>query len=143
MISVLSLLIPLVFVVSILGRPISPEANDDIPTTVELSEATFTVETGEAGVFTGQQAMVYRILETSDGQRRAIELSATESLRIPELLVYWSPNSNAESLSGDHVLLGSWPVTFTRTFELPVSTPGAIVLYSLSQQEVVASTPLN
>ena len=143
MISVLSLLVPLVFVVSILGRPISPEANDDIPSTVELPETIFTAETGEAGIFTGQPAMRYRILETADGQRRAIELSATESLRIPELLVYWSSNSNAESLSDNHVLIGSWPVTFTRTFELPVSAPGAIVLYSLSQQEVVASTPLN
>ncbi len=143
MIGVLSLLIPLVFVVSILGRPTSPEANADIPSVVESLASTFTMETGEAGLFAEQPAMNYRILETSDGQKRAIELSASEPLRIPELLVYWSPNSNAESLSNNHVLLGTWPVTFTRTFELPESAPGAILLYSLSQQEVVASTPLN
>lgn len=142
----LSILVPVLFVISLLARQAPPEPNTEIPLSVESMDSGFIASSGEPGTFTAQPSMHYRVLNHQSGQRTAIELSTSEHIRLPELLVYWSPTLNAESLPSDHSLLGSWPVTFTRVFELPEraqGTSGAIILYSLSQQSIVASTPIN
>ena len=139
----LAILLPILFMVSLLARQAPPEPNSSIPRLHDSVIGEFASTSGVSGTFAAQPAISYRIL---GNQAAAIELSASETLRLPELLVYWSPQTRASTLPEDRVLLGSWAVTTTRVFELPtraVGPLGGITLYSLSQQEVVASTPLN
>ena len=143
MIFILALLVPILFVVSLMARQDPPDPNSSMPRLYDAVIGEFTASSGMSGVFDAQPAITYRLL---GNQAAAVELATTEVLRLPELLVYWSPENPSGFLPEDRVLLGSWAVTSTRVFKLParaVGPTGAITLYSLSQQEVVASTPLN
>lgn len=139
----LALLVPILSVAGLMARQAPPDPNSSMPRLYDAVIGEFAASSGVDGVFDAQPAITYQIL---GNQAAAIELSTTEVLRLPELLVYWSLENPAGSLPEDGVLLGSWAVTSTRVFELParaVGPLGAITLYSLSQQEVIASTPLN
>ena len=147
MIFVLAVLVPVLFVVSLMARQAPPDPNSEIPHSFDSVSSNYTTPGGVSGTFAAQPAIAYRTMESQASNRTAIELSTTERLRLPELLVYWSAEDVSTSLPEDRVLLGSWAVTSARIFELPErasGSSGTVTLYSLSQQNVVASaTPLN
>ena len=143
---VLALFVPILFVMSLLSRQTSQETNAIIPLSYDSPETGYEYSTEQA--FGTHPSITFRRLEKSPAGTLAIELAALEPLRLPELLVYWAPNAStsAEKVPDDGVLLGAWAVTSSRIFELPEKIEefsGTILLYSLSQQAVLASTPLN
>ncbi len=77
----------------------------------------------------------------------ALELQPREDFKAPDVLVYWSPrNSGAdEELLREAYLLGALAGKQKRRWLLPeaaLQAEGALILYSLGHQQVLATTAL-
>lgn len=90
-----------------------------------------------------KQAIQTRLLRTGPGLGQlAIELSAMDRIVRPDVLVYWVPGEKRveNSLPDDAFLLGSFEPSIATPLTLPEPTlnrTGALVLYSLADQEIV------
>lgn len=146
MILALSFIVPILFVASLVARQAPPGPNEEIPLAFESTASGFVQESEQA--FAAQPAITYQVLKDPATDALALNLSSEEPLRWPEALVFWTPErmDNADALPEDRVLLGTWAATSARTYALPQraqGNSGSIVLYSLSQQDVLASGTLN
>jgi hypothetical protein len=89
-------------------------------------------------------AIQTRLLRTDpDSGQLAIELLALDQIVRPDLLVYWVPGQAKieNSLPGDAFLLGSFEQSMPTPLTLPAPAAqqaGALVLYSLADQELIA-----
>ena len=77
------------------------------------------------------------------GASRTVALDTRGEPVVPDALVYWSPaEGDGESLAPDSVFLGSLPADALRTFAVPGTGSGRVVVYSLAWQRVVRSLPV-
>lgn len=87
-----------------------------------------------------------RLLRTGPGLGQlAVELSGMDRIVRPDVLVYWVPGEKkaGDSLPDDAFLLGSFAPSIATPLTLPESAlnqTGALVLYSLADQEIIASS---
>ncbi len=136
LIATLTVVVPVLFVVALTGRPAGP-AIGTLP--AELAEtARGRVESEHDDLFA--HPIITRIRATD--AEWLVELQPREPLAKPELLVYWT----AEATSGDErlpagaYLIGSLAGTRSRVYTMPEQTlgqAGRLLLYSLGHQEVV------
>jgi hypothetical protein len=114
----LALALPLAVAVALVARP--PEPRNPEPLAAALREP-----------------------ESSRTTGRSVELDTRGEPVVPDALVYWSPGeSDGESLTSDSVFLGSLPTDAVRTFAVPGTDSGRVVVYSLAWQRVVRSHPV-
>lgn len=148
MITVLAVGIPVVFLAA-LGARTPPPTTEELPSTV--------VDRGRVPGMAADQE-ISDFFSTTDGAPAVtLRLWASElviaglepeaPLTAPDVLVYWSPSAEGDStmdaLPDDARLLGPLPGHGDRAFPLPTgSAEGALILYSLGWQEVVASRAL-
>ena len=147
MTAVLAIVVPILFIAGIWHRDIEPALNESVPTSFESQASRFTSVVTETQQLSSDPSLTYRLIaETSESKRVAVELNASGNQRLPALLVYWTPSLEVESqFPEESVLVGHWAVTKSGVFELPVRAAeekGSILLYSLAQQEMVASSRL-
>ena len=84
------------------------------------------------------------LADTAPPTRAGIELLPMDDPREPDLLVYWSRDP-ADSNPVDAQLIGSMDGRRRRVFVLPddaLDHGGALLLYSLAHQKLVAAAPL-
>lgn len=144
MIFALSVIVPILFMASLFARQAPPEPNEEIPLSFDPPAADFSLESEHT--FVAEPAITYKVLRDQGSNTLALELSSTKPLRWPEVLVYWVSESNVDALPESRVLLGTWAATSARTYALPPDaggSAGGVLLYSLSQQDVLASGMLN
>ena len=91
-----------------------------------------------------KRAIQTRLLRTDPGSGQlAVELLAMEPIVRPDLLVYWVPGEPQfqNLLPDDAFLLGSFEQSIPTSLRLPAPATkqtGALVLYSLADQELIA-----
>ena len=142
----LSVLLPAGFVLGIATRKAVPLAAS-LPSTL----------TGDAPRYGGvlwtredlwqKSSIRTRLLADTSNNRLGVELEPREEIARPDMLVYWIPGEarNQDKLPDNAVLLGTLTVHPVRALALPPGAgrkTGALVLYSLADQEIVeASKP--
>ncbi len=95
-----------------------------------------------------QQAIRTRLLsDKTDGKRFAVELSPVNNIIKPDVLVYWLPGDPKieETLPDNATLLGAFIQTNPTPLPLrgeTASKSGVLVLYSLTDHEVIAVSKL-
>jgi len=86
-----------------------------------------------------------RLLTDSTQSTLALEVTASEPIVKPDVLLYWIPGNPEiqEILPNDAILLGAWLQDPVRPLNVPPAIKGSqgkLVLYSLADHEIVNST---
>ena len=138
--TVIGILLPAVFVAGIAAR--KPVPTTALPNSLISAEETFSVNQWDRhDLFTNIAIRVQLLREASNTNRIAIQMSAPKDFVKADLLVYWLPVESTlkDNIPEDAVLLGA----FVSGLPLPMSPamagkPGALVLYSLADHEIVS-----
>ena len=141
LIAVLAVVVPVLFVVALTGRPTAP-VTADLAAEIAAPPAG-RVESEQGDLF--DYPITTRVRSSESGWW--VELEPREAIVKPEVLVYWTPESSAarDRLPSDAFLLGALAGTRPRAFEVPsraLGQAGRLWLYSLGHQEVVDSAAL-
>jgi hypothetical protein len=88
-----------------------------------------------------------RLLADESGAQLAVELAPKEAIVLPDVLVYWVPGETAvrNTLPDSAFLLGTLSANPPRPLPLPPDASrrqGALILYSLADQEIVETSRL-
>ena len=83
-----------------------------------------------------------RLLSDPVTSNLALEVTATTSIVLPDILLYWAPGTSKldDSLPSDAVLLGAWMQEPANPVAVPQLTKldrGRLILYSLADHEIV------
>ena len=139
----LAVALPVVFIAGSSLRPDVPRVGDeaeDLLLAFDYPRSDATPVLRNSGDF---EVAVLR----SPEQSAEVFLRPRVSALRPDVLVYWTAGSDAtDVLPTDAVLIGGLAGTRARLLELPPAfedTPGAIALYSLGHQEVIATIALD
>ena len=137
----LAAVLPVLSVAALAARPDEPLA-ERLPSSL-AAPAAGEVE-ADLGELLADPAVAVRA--RTDGAAWRLELDPARPIALPEVLVYWSASPSAGGgLPEDAYLLGGLAGDRARSFALPADAlgrAGALVLYSLGHQQVVASTRL-
>lgn len=148
MIFLLAGIVPILFIAALLLRGPLPPENAEIPDPPADALA-FTEPISQQTAIASHPGLSYQLF-SKDNQandrhnnqnNRAIRLTAAETVRLPTLLIYWSPD---QTVSNGR-LMGSWAVSTPGWFAIPeIASPasGWIVLYDLAKRESVAAIQL-
>jgi len=141
MLIVLGVFLPVAFAIGIAARKPVPDMTS-LPKELVTSRQKFAATEWErADLFTKAPIQVRLLRESAGAGHFAVEFSAAKDFVKPDLIVYWvagSPNT-VDQLPDNARLLG----VFSPSAPLPLPQPaasmtGALVLYSLADQEIVA-----
>jgi hypothetical protein len=136
----LALALPPAFALALASR--APEARnpESLPAALgERVERLVERETSPARL-TGPIAVAFGV---DTGGARAVELDTRGAPVVPDALVYWSAGAGAPAaLPAAAVFLGALPADAVRVFRLPADAAGAVVVFSLAWQTVVAAVPV-
>jgi hypothetical protein len=140
----LTVVLPTAFAVGIASRREAPISRSGVPG--------FSMEVGNqaevwsrADLWEGKTINT-RLLKTEHGSGLlAVGLEPKDRIIRPDVLVYWVPGERKihDSLPGDAFLLGSFEQASLNPLTLPEKTSaqtGMLVLYSLADQEVIATS---
>lgn len=139
MITVLSLVVPLLFFAALSQRP----QHDLNRTDVDRRD---TSQTERLTPFFDNSTIEGRLLH--EGASTKLQVTTLAAPRQPDLLLYWSPGPASADLPSaglpsDAVLLGPLPARAHRSYHLPPAiTDEHLLLYSLAHQELIDATPL-
>ena len=140
MVIVLGVFLPIAFAVGIAARKSVPDM-PALPKELVASPQTFAVTEWErADLFTKTPIQVRLLRESAGVAHFAVAFSAAKDFVKPDLIVYWvagSPNLT-DKLPDNARLLGAFDSSMA--LSLPpdaASGSGALVLYSLADQEIV------
>ncbi|MEM7350286.1 MAG: hypothetical protein AAF657_05740 [Acidobacteriota bacterium] len=138
----LAVVLPVLYIVALAGRQAEP-----IMAAVPSVLAVGTVAGGEAtaeGLAIEGLPVTARVVLS--GSSWTLELTPSEPLARPEVLVYWSDTAGpAERLPDGAYLLGAFGGVRAQAYavsEAVMGRPGSLVLYSLGHQEVLGSVAL-
>lgn len=138
--AVLGVLLPVGFAVGVAARkPVPVMAS--LPAEWVASPQTFAVtEWDRADLFTKAPLQVRLLREGAGAGRFAVQLSATNELAKPDVIVYWVGGSSnkTDALPDNARLLGAF--SSSAAFLLPSDAgpdTGVLVLYSLADHEIV------
>ena len=142
MFAVISVLLPVAFVVGIAAR--KPISTTTLSNVVPSADATFSIIQWERhDLFTNAALRVQLLRDASNTNHTAIQMSAPKDFVKADLLVYWLPaeSTHKDNIPDDAVLLGA----FVSGQLLPVPPAltvktGSLVLYSLADHEIIASS---
>ncbi len=139
MVILLSGIVPVLFIAALVFRPSPPPANTEIPNPLIAPDG-FTDVIGLLTPVQGFEDILYRLNGKPGTSIKAISLQAAQSVRLPELLIYWSINQDVSNGQ----LLGTWAVTAPGIFVFPESESGTgwIILYDLAKKQNVAAIQL-
>jgi hypothetical protein len=144
MITTLSVIIPTAFALGIARRSEMPSSSVN-PSTAPAEIKRYT-ELWSRNDLWEKAAVRTRLLKSSSNpQRLAIELASTKQIVRPDLLVYRVSGElrTSDTLPDNAVLLGSFTQAAAVQFELPGQPnrqTGVLLLYSLADQEIVATS---
>ncbi len=137
---VLGVFLPVAFIAGIAARKPVPTVEALPPALTAAPEHFETVEWDAAGLFAKSPIQTRLLRDQKDTGGFAVEFTADKNFVKPDLLVYWVAGHPmvADKLPESSALLGS----FTPSAALPLPTDalpagGALVLYSLADQEIV------
>jgi hypothetical protein len=139
MFAVICVLLPVAFVAGVAARK-------PLPTASPAGQETFLNQWDRRDLFANTVIRVQLLREASNTNHIAIQMSGPKDFVKANLLVYWLPAASTlkDTVPDDAVLLGA----FVSGQPLPTppaltGKPGALVLYSLADHEVVSvSQPL-
>lgn len=91
----------------------------------------------------GETELHCRVWPAKNGEDAVVELLGEEDLALPDVLLYWSPETSDDGgLGSGAYLLGSFHGTQVQRFNLPAAASldgldGILMLYSLAHSQVV------
>jgi len=138
MFAVIGCLVPITFVVSIAARK-------PVPSVTQLPPA-LTAQEGESGAMVWERADLFakvavsvRLNRTASGDF-TITCAAKGDFAKPDLIVYWATGvaTNVEALPDSATLLGAFNAGVLRVPATVAVQEGALILFSLADQEIVA-----
>jgi hypothetical protein len=138
---VIALLLPAAFIGGVAARRSVPQVTI-LPRELSFGTQAFdAIDDRRSELFTNSRVQI-RLWRERDTGRLAIGFVAAEDFVKPDLLVYWSasPDTKGGSLPADATLLGAFGAG---PLLLPVEatiSEGALILYSLANQEIVAGS---
>ena len=137
--TILAVVLPVFFVISLLGRRPMPVME---PMPLRPVDQSMPVTLADRSHLWSEWNVVTRIVaDQLPPTRLAVELIPHEYLKTPDPLLYWHPGSRqAGQLPGDAYLLGSISGMAVQRFVLPEAAfgaPGQLIIYSLAHQQVV------
>jgi hypothetical protein len=140
MLIVLGVFLPIAFAVGIAARKPVP-GMVSLPKELAVSQQKFAViEWERADLFTKTPIGVRLLRESAGAGQFAVEFSAAKDFVKPDLIVYWaagSPNTT-NALPESARLLGAFNSSVALVLpEDAASDNGALILYSLADQEIV------
>ena len=136
--AVLTVLLPLLFVVGIALRRTVPQS-ETLPPELSPQTVTFTATGYERDDLFAKSPIRVRLFRDHESGVLAVGLNASKEFLKPDLMVYWAsgnPTTN-DTLPSEAKLLGAFVST---TLMLPPetsTTDGRLILFSLANQEIV------
>ncbi len=144
----ITIILPVVFIAGLAVRKPIP-ATGNVPsasmTPLAISFPHLLFE--KSGLWTGLNIMTRVYADQQPAERLVVELHPQDYLKIPDLLVYWHPRPTIQKdkLPNDAYLLGALAGTQKLRFILPepaMTQDGALILYSLAHQKIIAAITL-
>ena len=137
----LALVVPLLLAVTQIWRPTVPPVADIDTALRPLAGIAPAVDWQPRRIITGRHSFqVQRLDDREDGQV-AVAIEPESVILKPELLVYWTPQTQvASQLDPTAVLVGSLAGTSRRLLMLPAAAStgdGNLLVYSFAHQEIV------
>ena len=137
--TVVGILLPVVFIAGVVARRTVPEPSR-LPRELSFTSAQTFTATGNKrdDAFENVPVGVQFWRELSTGQY-AVGFSAPKDFAKPDLIAYWIPGkpTNRTDLPANAVLLGSFVATALPLPAEATNTEGALILFSLGNQEIV------
>lgn len=136
--AVLGVVLPIAFVVGIAARKPAPTV-EALPAGLEAAfQNFFATEWKRDDLFAKVPAQVQLLRETTTS-RLAISFSAPNDFAKPDLLVYWAARNTSitDTLPENAQLLGAFSSAALPLPEAASITEGALVLFSLADNEIV------
>lgn len=142
----LGFLLPAAFVAGLAARHPVPVASA-LPAALAPESRRFDrVVWDRAGLWPQTAIRTLLLCNQSGGGGFAVELSAPAEIAGPDLLVYWVPGgtNSAPALPENAIFLGAFVQTKPAAIPLPgeAASNGALLLYSLADHEIVATSSL-
>jgi hypothetical protein len=138
----LAVFLPPLFAAAIMLRPTPPppQSIHDLGVTAKRLSGSAT----ELATLFPSLSIAGRI--RNDGTARQLELDVTQDLALPATALFWSAGSKAPSASPEGLqFIGSIYGPATLRYNLPAGVlanePGALILFSLTRSELIASAP--
>ena len=143
MIWTLAIIVPVLFVAALLARPTPPIADG---LALEATPAYPTEVNAWDDLWPSVPITTRLLADRMPAEQLAVELTPTEALLRPDVLVYWVPGEVQEAaLPETSYLLGALQGTEPQVWPLPEEAryvSGTLLLYSLPHDEVIAHTSL-
>lgn len=139
MVIALGIFLPVAFAVGITARKPVPSVTE-LPAALVATPQNFDAIKWERADLFSKSPVQFRLLrEQKDAGRFAITFSATKDFVKPDLIVYWvagNPNVT-DTLPANAILLGSFSATALPLSDEVAKSNGALILYSLADNEIV------
>jgi hypothetical protein len=135
---ILGMVLPVLFISGLLARhaPLSP--SDRTKGALKGSKVTGGTE---FVMNTGSTMHKVRLIEsTISGSDREFELIPDSGFLAPDVFLYWSPAKKESSIDPGAKLLGKFSPR--ERYRIPAGAGGYFVLYSVAQNQVLASIPI-
>ena len=138
MFATLGVLLPVVLIIGIAARQVTPTAEDLSPE-LSLQTQTFTATEYQRDDLFAKSRVKVRLWQDLNTGQYAVGLVAPNDFIKPDLLVYWlagQPNVSDELPAGA-TFLGAFVTTVLPLPDEATNKEGALILYSLADQEIV------
>ena len=136
----LSALVPAAFVLGVTSRRSLPAVVSIRSAFGSQSAASYEPRWTRDELWEKQQLRT-RLLEDPTRSNLALEVTASEPIARPDVLLYWiSGNPNVgDSVPNDAILLGTWIQEPPKAIEIPQTAKGdgRLILYSLADHEIL------
>jgi hypothetical protein len=139
MLIALGIFLPVMFAIGICARKPMPKTTELPPTLAATTQTFEAVFWKNADVFAKAPIQVRLLREQQGAGRFAISFSSAQDFAKPDLIVYWVTGSPSitNTLPDDAILLGTCNTTALPLPDDVAKSSGALVLYSLADNEIV------